>query len=62
MFNFGPWEILIAVGIALLLFGKRIPGVARSLGQSILEFKKGFSSAEEAESLQKRDDPPPRNP
>jgi sec-independent protein translocase protein TatA len=33
--------IIIGV-IALLLFGKRLPGVARSLGQGIVEFKKGI--------------------
>lgn len=38
-------EILIIVGIALLLFGaERIPKVAKSLGESIKEFKKGFNS------------------
>ena len=33
--------IIIGV-IALLLFGKRLPGVARSLAQGIVEFKKGI--------------------
>ena len=38
-------EILIIVAIALLLFGaERIPKVAKSLGESIKEFKKGFDS------------------
>jgi sec-independent protein translocase protein TatA len=62
MFNMGMWEILIVLGIMLLLFGKRIPGIARSMGQGILEFKKGISSAEEAESTQTREETPPRNP
>ncbi|MEM1305750.1 MAG: twin-arginine translocase TatA/TatE family subunit, partial [Planctomycetota bacterium] len=34
----GPTSILILLGIALLLFGNRLPSVARSLGQSIVEF------------------------
>ncbi|QDU81260.1 Sec-independent protein translocase protein TatA [Polystyrenella longa] len=40
-------EILIVLAIVLLLFGKRLPGVARSLGSSIVEFKKGMSDDEE---------------
>jgi|GEM_PF-2721244 sec-independent protein translocase protein TatA len=39
----GPFEIAIIAGIFLLLFGKRIPGVMRSLGSSVVEFKKGIS-------------------
>ena len=43
---FGRWEeILLIVAIALLLFGaERIPKVAKSLGESIKEFKKGMNS------------------
>jgi sec-independent protein translocase protein TatA len=42
MFNLGHWELLILFLAILLLFGaKRIPDVARSLGQAITEFKKG---------------------
>jgi sec-independent protein translocase protein TatA len=38
----GGWEWVIVVLAVLLLFGsKRIPDLARSLGQSIREFKKG---------------------
>jgi len=38
----GGWEWVIVVLAILLLFGaKRIPDLARSLGQSIREFKKG---------------------
>ncbi|MEX2286215.1 MAG: twin-arginine translocase TatA/TatE family subunit [Planctomycetaceae bacterium] len=39
---------LLIVGIVvLLLFGKRIPEVMRSLGSSITEFKKGAKGIEE---------------
>ena len=34
-------ELIIFGTIALLLFGKRLPEVARSLGKGIVEFKKG---------------------
>ena len=48
MFGIGPWEIAIVLVIILLLFGKRIPQAARSLGMSITEFKKGVSEDPEA--------------
>ncbi len=39
----GGWEWLIVLFIILLLFGRRLPGVARSLGQGISSFKKGLA-------------------
>ena len=46
-FSPGPMEMIIIGGIALLLFGKRLPEVARSLGKGIVEFKKGVRGIEE---------------
>lgn len=43
----GPWEILVIALIVLLLFGKRLPGMMRSLGSSVVEFKKGVSNVED---------------
>jgi len=43
MFNLGPMEMIIVMGIAVLLFGKRLPEVGRSLGKGIIEFKKGLN-------------------
>lgn len=40
-------ELLIVAAIVLLLFGKRLPGAMRSLGQSIVEFKKGVKGVED---------------
>jgi sec-independent protein translocase protein TatA len=40
-----PFAWAIVGLVALLLFGKRLPGVARSLGQGINEFKRGLSDA-----------------
>ena len=45
----GPMEMMIVGGIALLLFGKRLPEVARSLGKGIVEFKKGVNGIEDTE-------------
>ena len=38
-------EMIIVMGLAVLLFGKRLPEVGRSLGRGIVEFKKGLNSA-----------------
>ena len=43
----GGWERFIVLGIALLIFGKRLPEVGRSVGRSIVEFKKGIKSIDE---------------
>jgi len=43
----GPPEMIIILVIAVLLFGKRLPEVGRSLGKSIIEFKKGVRGIEE---------------
>ena len=43
----GPPEMLIILVIAVLLFGKRLPEVGRSLGKGIVEFKKGIRGIEE---------------
>lgn len=45
--SLGPAEMLFVGMIALLLFGKKLPEVARGLGKSLTEFKKGMSGIEE---------------
>lgn len=42
-------ELLIVGVIILLLFGKRLPDAMRSLGRSVVEFKKGVRSTDEDE-------------
>jgi sec-independent protein translocase protein TatA len=43
--GFGEWLLIAIVG--LLLFGKRLPEVGRSLGRGIVEFKKGLKGVED---------------
>ena len=43
----GPWELIVILVIALLIFGRRLPEVGRSLGRGIVEFKKGIQGIEE---------------
>ena len=48
MFGLGYQELLIILVIVLVLFGaNRLPELARSLGSSVKEFKKGVSEANE---------------
>ncbi len=44
---FGVWEVAIVGLVILLLFGSRLPSVARSLGKSMTEFKKGVNGIED---------------
>ncbi|MFM7035271.1 MAG: twin-arginine translocase TatA/TatE family subunit [Planctomycetia bacterium] len=43
----GTVELLVVGGVVLLLFGSRLPKVMRSLGQGIVEFKRGVQGIEE---------------
>ena len=50
MFTPGPWQLLIVAGIVLLLFGSRLPTAMRSLGRSVVEFKKGIKESGDDDS------------
>jgi len=42
----GTWELCVIALVALLLFGSRLPKIARGLGQSVVELRKGFREVE----------------
>ena len=51
-FFLGTPEILVVLLVVMLLFGNRIPGMARSLGQGIVEFRKGLKGDSDKDTKQ----------
>ncbi len=55
------WDGLILLVLGLLIFGKRLPEVGRSLGRGIVEFKKGLKGiSDEVDDASNQ--PTPRRP
>ncbi len=42
----GPLEVVVVIVVLILLFGKRLPEVGKSLGKGFVEFKKGVKGIE----------------
>lgn len=57
MFGLGTQELMVILVIALVMFGgSKLPEIARSLGKSVKEFKKGIhEGANESEKSDKDD-------
>jgi len=47
MFGLGMQEILLLLLLGVLLFGRKLPDIGRSLGKTVIEFKKGFAGMED---------------
>lgn len=47
LWNLGLPELLVIGAIILLLFGNRLPGLMRSLGRGVVEFKKGVQGIDD---------------
>ncbi|MFZ4734164.1 MAG: Sec-independent protein translocase subunit TatA/TatB [Pirellulales bacterium] len=56
MFGLGPVELVVVGLVILVLFGSRLPKVMRSLGQGIVEFKRGVQGIEDDTSASGRID------
>ena len=49
LFGAPGWvEITVVLVVAVLLFGRRLPEIARGMGKSLTEFKKGIKEADDA--------------
>lgn len=51
----GPLEIVVILAVLLLLFGRRLPEIARNIGKSLTEFKKGVNEAKEVKDDMEKD-------
>jgi sec-independent protein translocase protein TatA len=47
MFGLGGQEILLLLVLGVLLFGRKLPDIGRSLGKTMVEFKKGMKGIED---------------
>jgi len=56
--SIGPFELVVILVIVLLLFGRRVPEIAKALGKGVREFKKGISGiGEEIEKAGEEESP-----
>ena len=69
MFGLGGTEWFILIILGVLLFGKRLPEVGRSLGKGMMEFKRGLQGIEDEvqghlrqAEMPERPQPAPRAP
>ncbi len=57
-----PWEIILLVFILLIIFGpKRLPGLGKSLGQGMRNFKDGITGKDGGTERPAAIEPPSRD-
>ena len=47
VFGLGPTEVIVLAAVGLLLFGNRLPELARSLGKGMKAFREGMNGLED---------------
>ena len=62
IFGFGFQEMIIVGVVAVLLFGKRLPEVAKSIGQSYSQFRKGLNDIQSSMDYTQGSHTPPSSP
>jgi sec-independent protein translocase protein TatA len=65
----GPQELILLLVLGVLLFGRKLPDIGRSLGKTVVEFKKGVKGLEDemssdasAPAARQQIDPEPARP
>jgi sec-independent protein translocase protein TatA len=43
----GPMEMVFILAVLVILFGRRLPEIARNIGKSLTEFKKGIKDSQD---------------
>lgn len=57
----GYLELVVVLMVGLLLFGRRLPEVGRSVGRTIVEFKKGIREVKDDVNTAATSNPPAEN-
>jgi sec-independent protein translocase protein TatA len=47
MFGLGGMEVAVLLGLGVLLFGKRLPEIGKSLGRTVVSFRQGLAGVED---------------
>jgi sec-independent protein translocase protein TatA len=47
VFGLGPTEVIVLAAVGLLLFGNRLPELARSVGKGMRAFREGMNGLED---------------
>lgn len=62
MFGLGAGELFLILGVCVLMFGsKKIPQLAKGMGEAVREFQKSRNEMESAESKETKKVETPKN-